>query len=63
MFLWEAGWVYTEQEALDLDLTGDQAFGAEGNTEAKAERLGGILAYWEMMAGPSQGRREWRVGW
>ena len=43
MFLWEAGWVYTKQEALDLDLTGDQAFGAEGSTYAKAERLG---AYW-----------------
>ena len=63
MFLWEAGWAYTEQEALDLDLMGNQAFGAEGNTLAKAERLAGILAYWEMMAGPSRGRGEWRVGW
>ena len=63
VFLWEAGWTYTEQEVLDWDLTGNRASGAEGNTLAKAERLAGILAHWEMLAGASRGRGEWRVGW
>ena len=61
--LWEAGWACTEEDALDLDLRGEQPFGTEGTAYAKGQKLGGTLAYWEMLAGHSQGEEsgEWGV--